>query len=89
VLQDISSSDVSSTRGCAKKEGASRRTINLEVGTLRAILRKHKLWQNLAGDVKPMKVRADIGRALSDDEIKGLLAAAQKSRSRSLYLLGW
>jgi integrase len=35
-------------------------------------------------DVKFLKTRTDIGRALSDDEVRRLLAAARQSRSRGL-----
>jgi integrase len=66
-------------------EAAGPKTINLEVATLRAVLRKHRLWANLQPDVKPLRTREDVGRALSDDEKHRLLAACGKSRSRSLY----
>jgi integrase len=57
----------------------------MEVGTLRAILRKQRLWANLQPDVKMLRARSDIGRALSRDEETRLLAACKASRSRSLY----
>jgi integrase len=53
--------------------------------TLRAILRKQRLWANLQPDVKMLRARSDIGRALSRDEETRLLAACKASRSRSLY----
>jgi integrase len=57
----------------------------MEVGTLRAILRKHRLWANIQPDIRMLKPKQDTGRALSEDEQHRLLTACKKSRSRSLY----
>lgn len=85
LLPDITADDISRYQAVRKKEGASPRTVNLEIGTLRAILRKHRLWANIQPDVRMLKVRGEVGRALADDEIHRLLLACKKSRSRSLY----
>lgn len=85
LLTDITPDHISRYQAAREREGASKRTINMEVGTLRAILRKHRLWSNLQPDVKMLRVRSDIGRALSQAEAQALLVACQKSRSRSLY----
>lgn len=85
LLSDISGDDVSRYQAARKKENASARTINMEVGTLRAILRKHRLWANIQPDVRMLKTRNEIGRALTEDEQHRLLTASKKSRSRSLY----
>jgi integrase len=85
LLTDITADDISRYQAARKKEEASSRTINMEVGSVRAILRKHRLWANIQPDVKMLKARSDVGRALSSDEQHRLLAACKKSRSRSLY----
>jgi integrase len=85
TLDTITAPDVTRYKILRKKEEASPRTINMEIGTLRAILRKHRLWERIAPDVKFLKTRTDIGRALSDDEVRRLLAAARQPRSRGLY----
>jgi integrase len=85
LLSDISADEVSRYQAERKKEGASPRTVNMEVGSLRAILRKHRLWANVQPDVRMLKARQDVGRALTGDEQYRLLAACKKSRSRSLY----
>jgi hypothetical protein len=52
-------------------EGLSGRQINCEVATLRAILKRYKLWIPLAEDVKFLHEREDTGRALAlDDEVR-------------------
>ena len=82
---DIDPDSIARYQGSRQKDGVGPRTINLEVCTLRAILRKNRLWANIQPDVKMLRTRSDIGRALSADEVHRLLAACKKSRSRSLY----
>lgn len=85
LLTDICGDDISLYQAARKKEGASPRTINMEVGTLRALLRKNRLWANVQPDVRMLRTREDAGRALSQDEQHRLLVVCKKSRSRSLY----
>lgn len=85
LLTDITADDISRYQAARKKEGASPRTINMEVGSLRAILRKHRIWGNLQPDVRMLKTRQEVGRSLTADEQLRLLTACKKSRSRSLY----
>jgi integrase len=61
--------------------------INMCLGTLRAILKTHGLWEQLwvGRKFKPLPVENEIGRALSINEQHRLLAACKVSRSRSLY----
>lgn len=85
LLNEISAADVSRYQQQRLSENTSPKTINLEVGTLRAVLRKNRLWANLQPDVKLLRTRDDVGRAISDDEERKLLDACLASRSRSLY----
>lgn len=85
VLCDISAQAVSRYQQQRLAEGAAPKTINLEIGTVRAVLRHYRLWANIQPDVKMLKTRDDIGRALSDTEEHALLQACLQSRSRSLY----
>lgn len=65
-------------------KGASPKTINLEIGTLRAILRRYRVWATIQPDVKMLAVLNDVGRAISPAEEEALLKACAASRSRSL-----
>ncbi len=85
LLSDITATHIAEYQVLRNAAGASGRTINMEIGTLRAMLRKEKLWANLQPDVEMLRARSDIGRALSRDEEKKLLDACRASRSRSLY----
>jgi integrase len=62
------------TRLSTKAQG---RTINIEIGTLRLILKANDCWRPLEGKVKMLRERKDIGRALAPDEERRLLNAAR------------
>jgi integrase len=85
LLNEIRGEQVSRYQRARLKEGASNRTANIEVNLLRLVLRKKKLWSNIASDVTMLKERTDIGRELSDDEVHRLLLACKGSASRGLY----
>ena len=51
-----------------KAENIGNRTINMEVGVLRRVLKKYKLWSRLAEDYRRLPEPTDIGRALSPEE---------------------
>lgn len=50
--------------------------VNMEIGVLRRVLKRGKLWQAIADDVRPLKEPETIGRALSPDEKESFLEAA-------------
>ena len=85
LLNEIGDADISSYQRARLKQGASNRTINIEVGLVRLVLRKAKLWNRIADDVTALMESTDIGRELSDDEVYRLLAACKASVSRGLY----
>ena len=60
-------------------EGASPKTVNLEVGTLRAILRRHRVWAEIQQDVRMLATLDNVGHALTADEESALLSACLKS----------
>jgi len=81
LLCDIGAKHVTAYQAKRRREGAEGRTINIEVGVLRQILAMYKLWDSLAGDVRALPERRDIGRALTEDEEQRLLLATQKTDS--------
>jgi len=85
LLCDIVADDISNYQAMRLKKGAAPKTVNLEVGTIRAVLRKNRLWASIQPDVRMLRVREDVGRAISGDEEMRLLDACRGSRSRSLY----
>jgi integrase len=85
LLFDITAADVWQYQQRRQQDGASGATINLEVATLGAILRRHRLWAALQPDIEAMPRREDVGKALTVTEEERLLAACRSSRSRELY----
>ena len=65
-------------------EGAAPKTINLEIGSVRAILRRHRLWANLQPDIRLLSVPDIHGKALSEREEQALLRACADSRSHAI-----
>jgi integrase len=84
LLTDITDHDIARHQERRRDEKAANKTINNEVGTLRAILRRHRLWAQIAPDVRMLRAREDVGRALEVEEEEKLLRTCAASRSRSL-----
>jgi len=84
LIIDIDGRDIGEYQQERLSENASPKTINLEIGTMRAILRKNRLWAGIQPDVGMLPTRDDIGRALTLQEEKALLVECGQSRSRSL-----
>ncbi len=81
---DIEARDVLKYQKVRLAAGASNRTVNMEVGTLRAILKRAGLWARIQPGVEMLPERDDVGHALTADEERVLLAACRRSRSRVL-----
>lgn len=84
LLPDIDARTVARYQENRLAQEASPKTINLEIGTLRGILRHYGLWAGIQQSVKMLPTNDEIGRALSSEEEHTLLDACAKSRSRSL-----
>jgi integrase len=79
LLCDISGQDLAAYQTRRKREEVSNRTVNLELGVLRSILRRFRLWEAVAPDVDFLKESPSPGRALTHQEETALLDAASKS----------
>jgi integrase len=51
-------------------------TLNAELGILRRILKRARLWARVADDIRPLREPGTIGRALTEDEQQRLLKTA-------------
>ena len=85
LLCDISAEDLAAYQTRRKHEEVSNRTVNIELGVLRSILRRYRMWEAIAEDVDFLKENPSPGRALTAEEETRLLDACSKSRCRSLY----
>ena len=84
LLTEIGADDVAGYQRNRLRAGASPKTINLEIGTLRAVLRRHRLWANLQPDIQMLQVREEHGKSLSTIEQESLLVTCAASRSLAL-----
>jgi integrase len=75
-LTRVSSDSVRDYVSHRKAQGAANRTVNMELGILRRILKRAKRWHLLAEDVKPLPERHNVGRALQHSEKLELLKVA-------------
>ena len=92
LITDIEATDITRYQKKRLAEGASPRTCNIEVGTLRSILIDAGLWKQLKQRTEGKKIPwvaagEEIGRAITPAEEQALLEACGKSRSRSLLPL--
>lgn len=87
LVSDIQATDVNRYQQKRLAEKASPKTVNLEIGTLRAILRRNKVWSNIQQDIRMLPTRDDVGKALTVDQETALLVACLESRSRSLHVI--
>jgi hypothetical protein len=65
---DIEARDIARYQKARQSEGASGRTINIEVGCLRSVMKPHGLWPLY--NVEMFPERDDAGHALTADEGK-------------------
>ena len=68
LISDIQARDVSRYQQTRLADNASPKTINLEVGTLRGILRRHHVWAEIQQDVRMLATLDDVGHALTVEE---------------------
>jgi integrase len=70
-----------------KGVGIANRTINMELGILRRILKKAKRWYLVADDMKLLPERQDAGRALAHEEkVRLLKTAGSRPEWQTAYL---
>ena len=84
LLVGIEASDVSRYQQMRLADGASGRTINIEVGCLRSIMKKFGCWARVQPDITMLPEREDAGCCLPSEDESKLLCVCGKSRSRVL-----
>jgi integrase len=84
LLVDIESRDVARYQKARLDEGASGRSVNIEVGILRQIMRNYGAWARIQPGVAMLPERQDCGRSLTAAEERILLFECGQSRSRLL-----
>lgn len=85
LLVDIEARDIAKYQTSRLAEGASNRTVNIEVGMLRQIMRKYGAWARIQADVTMLKEKDDAGQALTPEQETMLLLECGRSVSRALF----
>jgi hypothetical protein len=85
LISDIDGAGIAAYQRKRRAERAAAKTGNLETDTLRAILKRNKLWAFIQEDVRKLREHSEAGTSLTPDQESALLDACTKSRSRSLY----
>jgi integrase len=80
-LSSISRELIEGFQAKRRLEGASNRTVNMDVGVLRRVLKRFKHWHRLEDDVKMLTESggAPIGRVLTDEEQDRLFKMAESN----------
>jgi len=79
LLTRISADTVREYVAHRKGQKAANRTLNMELGILRRILKRAKRWHLIAEDCKPLPERREVGRALlHEQKVKLLKTAASR-----------
>jgi integrase len=84
LVCDIEARDIAQYQEKRLQEGAAPKTINLEVGTLRAIIKRNGSWSRVQAEIRMLPAQEEVGRAISAAEEQILLRECATSRSRSL-----
>ncbi len=89
LVCDLTEDDIADLQERREKEGKSGRTSNAELGVLRQILKRYRLWNSLTerGNVKFKAERRDVGRSISREDEAKLLDEIRQSRSPALLPL--
>jgi integrase len=75
-LKAITAKRITDYRAWRADQRVGPATLNAELGILRRILKRAKLWARVADDVRPLKEPATIGRALTEEDKQRLLKMA-------------
>src|SRR5450631_904471 len=76
VLKTITVRRITEYRAWRAEQGVGPATLNAELGILRRILKRAKLWARVADDIRPLREPSTIGRAITADEKQRLLKTA-------------
>ena len=86
-LKDITARRITDYRSWRAEQGVGPATLNAELGIMRRILKRAKLWARVADDIRPLKEPSTIGRALGEEEKQRLLrTAAMRPEWETAYL---
>jgi len=75
-LKSITARRIIEYRAWRAEQGVGPATLNAELGILRRIMKRARIWARVADDIRPLREPSTIGRALTNEETQRLLKAA-------------
>ena len=75
LICDITPDDIAAYQRRRLQSSAQGRTVNLEIGELRKVLKSNDAWLPFVGKYRKLKERTDVGIALSPEQERALLQA--------------
>jgi integrase len=75
-LKAVTAKRITEYRAWRAEQGVGPATLNAELGILRRILKRAKLWARVADDIRPLREPSTIGKALTEEEKQRLLKTA-------------
>ncbi len=75
-LKAITVKRITDYRTWRAEQGVGPATLNAELGILRRVMKRARLWARVADDIRPLKEPNTIGRALTEEDKQRLLKTA-------------
>ena len=75
-LKAITVKRITDYRTWRAEQGVGPATLNAELGILRRVMKRARLWARVADDIRPLKEPSTIGRALTEEDKQRLLKTA-------------
>ena len=76
LLKAITAKRISEYRAWRAEQKVGPATLNAELGILRRIMKRARIWARVADDIRPLREPSTIGKALTEDEKRRLLKTA-------------
>jgi integrase len=75
-LKSLTAKRIIEYRAWRAEQKVGPATLNAELGILRRIMKRARVWARVADDVRPLREPSTIGKALTDEELQRLLKTA-------------
>jgi integrase len=75
-LKSITAKRITEYRAWRAEQKVGPATLNAELGILRRIMKRARIWARVADDIRPLREPSSIGKALTEEEKQRLLKTA-------------
>lgn len=75
-LKSLTAKRITEYRARRAEQGVGPATLNAEMGILRRVMKRARLWARVADEIRPLREPSTIGRAITEEEKQRLLKTA-------------